>query len=443
MGTTIVQAIEEWFGETLTSKLAQRARGLSVAEALAFADYLDQSAEHCHFPPRLLGEPRPLATEAVELKGLLLLADHVAVPNFAMPRRDRDDYTATTEVIVRDIVHGLEQLASLRPLAAAHAILILPYSLEVYEDRAVDRIRADPALYVIACKLFPEGEREEATEYLKSERRPMDPPWSERDQESAWLTLIKDLWIAWPLRLFISALVALEIEADSRTDVQLSRNAARELLTITMLSEGVAAYYRTRGQHRDKRLIQLLEEWRARHETDPAPDPIELLRILLTLSVPKMDNVSYRDLTHLHTSSPELAAYRAVLRRGLAVAADSNEWPASARSILEDEMRAARSGLEATIRKSKVLAQAVAGTRQAAVAVAAGAAGWLAGGTVGSTVATSTATLGTATFLNLLAASRKARKARGYLAPYLIFDVEDDVGAPGNDHFWFPDNTFD
>lgn len=428
VASTVIDIVQEWFGEDLTPGLVERAGRLSVEEALAFADNLDHAASQCQFPARKPGESRPLAVNGFDLKGLLLLADHVAVPNVAMPRRDRNSAATTAGVVVKDLVGGLRQLSRLKPLVAADAVFILPYCLEAYEGRAIDRLRDDPALLAIASQLVPDGERRSATEWLRGQRGHADPPWTERDEKSAWLTFLKDLWVAWPLRLLVSALVVLEIEADPRTDVQVSRNAALDLATIAMLAEGVSAYYEARDERRDELLLNILSDWLNRHGHAPPETDVGLLKVLLELSVPLMDKLSYGELADLRKSEPRVVAYRVALRRGLAVASTSEEWPASATKILRDEMSSARVGLEDTIRSSRVLRQAVSGSRQALIATAGASAGWLSGGTLASTAASSAATLGASSFLNLMAGIHAARRARGFLTPYLVFDASESMG---------------
>jgi hypothetical protein len=444
---SVIDIVQEWFGEELTPKLAERAGGLSVAEALAFADSLDQAANRFQFPMRMPGDLRPLATNGFELKGLLLLADRVAVHNVAMPRRYRDNAAWTADVVVRDVASGLEQLANLKPLVTAGEVLVLPYCAAAYEDRAIDRVRDDPALYAIARRLFPDSERQGLTKWLPTLRKGSDPPWTERDEESAWLTFAKDVDVAWPLRLLVSALVKLEIEADPTTAVQVSTDAATDVATIAMLAEGVSAYYAAEGDRRDELLFDILSRWFGRHEGALPTDAMSLLEVLLKLSVPRMDSLSYRELAAFRSDEPKFVAYRAALRRGLAVASDSEQWPASAVKVLREEMSSARAELEDSIRRSSVLAQAVSGTRQALVATAGASAGWLAGGTIASTVASSSATVGASTFLNLIRGVRMARHARGFLAPYLVFDTSedtrkddwdlDDLDAGLAEHFWF------
>lgn len=446
VGRTVVDVVEDWFGQELSQKLVKRARRLSSAEVLEYCRHLDSALEKLSLPARTIGQSRPLAEDSYDLKGLLLLADDVAVPNVAMPRplndepedfddpKDFSDPSQITDLTHhRDIQEGLERLLRLKPLVVDGAVSVLPLSREGYERRALARIRKDPALYDLACCFFPESERQEITRARRRDFKAVGRAWTEYD-ETGWIKFAASFGMAPFLNLLIAAFVALEIEVDPMIDAQVSSSEACVVASLSDIADGVAAYYATSGLERKPMMADLAVKF-VEQQARPATSSLDTLTVLLQLEVPRLDKLSYEDLAKVRTNQTQIASFRAALRRGLAEARnapDGADWSAYARAVVRDEMIAARAGVEEEIRRSAFLQQGTTGVRSLLVSAVGAGAGWIVGGSPMTALVSSAAATGASSLRDLITATRRRPGDRALFSHYIGFDDPEppESGSP-------------
>jgi hypothetical protein len=443
-GRTVLDIIQDWFGEPLSRPLLKRCGSLTPNQVTQYVAYLQSSVRDVEVPPCALGQSRPFATTSTGVKAHLLLADDVAVPNVAMPRplnTDIDDVDEPSEFLnpeylsdrshVSDIQTGLAQLLRLKPLLDAGRVRVLPFSLDVYRRRAIERIRVDPALYALACAFFPESEREGILMLRQRSLREARQSWSDHEA-TGWIRFAMGFPIGPAALLFTlaDAVAALEIESRHALDVQVSSSWAELLSLLAVLAKEMPAYWEDMtGDRRDAILVEFFAKV-SQSASPESPAEHDLVTILGSMSVPRLDALSFNDLAHLHASSDELAKFRSALRSGLAQAESSwghPGWVDRTRGILRDELVVARSDLIREIEKSSFLRQSITGARSVVVSAVGAAGVAVAGGSVEQALIASGFSASASTFLGMIDGLRSRRRNRPLLAHYLLFEEAPDL----------------